>query len=261
MRRTFIGMLIMSAFAGGVIAAPITPEEALNRVSKNNSMRVSSNNLKNAKLVHTVATETGVSSLYVFNRGVNQGYMILSADDTAYPLLGYSDSGSFDSENMPPQMEWWLDEYSRFMEYAISNGAEVAKFQTPATLGDAISPLLKTRWDQNTPYNNECPKVGSTKCPTGCVATALAQVMKYWNYPESGSGTVNITLPSGGTGDRFVNLSVKKFDWGNMLDSYAGSYTETGSKDRSDPALSPGVAARNRSPRYRAYRSHNSSYP
>lgn len=226
MKRIITALLLLAALVGASTAAPLSPEEALSRAAKSGPQRLKSKGMKGAKLVHTAATESGINTLYVFNRAADQGYLILSADDLAYPVLGYSDQGSFNINDIPPQMEWWLGEYSRHMEFAISKGTGEVMFRSSRSLGDAISPLVKTKWDQNSPYNRLCPTSNGTPCPTGCVATAMAQVMNYWQYPAKGSGIVRISLPSGLVGVNMLNLGNTSFDWDNMRLSYAGSYTE-----------------------------------
>ena len=116
------------------------------------------------------------------------GYLVVSADDVAAPLLGYSDSGEV-SAPMPPQLQWWLKQYAAEIEQA--SDADAVRYVTMANrkpagavARKAIAPLLSTRWDQGAPYNDDCPSVSSPvmpngKAPTGCVATAMAQVMKY----------------------------------------------------------------------------------
>ena len=90
-----------------------------------------------------------------------------------------------------------------------------------------ISPLVKTKWDQGKPYNDECPRINGVRCVTGCVATAMAQVMNFHKYPERGEGTVIIELKE--TDDPVsLRLSDRAFDWDNMLDSYVdGKYNKT----------------------------------
>ncbi|MDE6443447.1 MAG: thiol protease/hemagglutinin PrtT, partial [Muribaculaceae bacterium] len=146
-------------------------------------------------------------------------------------MLGYSESGAFKEGEMSPELKWWLDEYSRQIEYAKENG--IAAYTSPATRADrkAISPMVKTRWNQDAPYNGMTPLVNGKHCVTGCVATAMAQVMKFWNYPEIGKGEGTCTVTgSNGTTKESMMLDEQKFDWSNMLDVYTSSAT-TAQKD------------------------------
>lgn len=218
--KRITSLAIMSAATLALLAAPLTPEQALRRVQGNSALKMPSKSGTSMKLSFSMQTQKGEPAVYIFDRPASSGYLIVSADDTATPLLGYADSGSFDANNMPPQLEWWLSEYASQIDYASANG--IKNTYAPIANKKEIAPLVKTKWNQGTPYNNLCPSVNNIKCPSGCVATAMAQVMKFWNYPEVGTGRVTATLPSGGTGEGFINLAQKPFDWNNMIDSYSG---------------------------------------
>lgn len=218
--KRITSLAIMSATTLALLAAPLTPEQALRRVQGNSALKTPSKSGTSMKLSFSMQTQKGEPAVYIFDRPASSGYLIVSADDTATPLLGYADSGSFDANNMPPQLEWWLSEYASQIDYASANG--IKNTYAPIANKKEIAPLVKTKWNQGTPYNNLCPSVNNIKCPSGCVATAMAQVMKFWNYPEVGTGRVTATLPSGGTGEGFINLAQKPFDWNNMIDSYSG---------------------------------------
>lgn len=218
--KRITSLAIMSATTLALLAAPLTPEQALRRVQGNSALKMPSKSGTSMKLSFSMQTQKGEPAVYIFDRPASSGYLIVSADDTATPLLGYADSGSFDANNMPPQLEWWLSEYASQIDYASANG--IKNTYAPIANKKEIAPLVETKWNQGTPYNNLCPSVNNVKCPSGCVATAMAQVMKFWNYPEVGTGRVTATLPSGGTGEGFINLAQKPFDWNNMIDSYSG---------------------------------------
>ena len=222
--KRITSLAIMSATTLALLAAPLTPEQALRRVQGNSALKMPSKSGTSMKLSFSMQTQKGEPAVYIFDRPASSGYLIVSADDTATPLLGYADSGSFDANNMPPQLEWWLSEYASQIDYASANG--IKNTYAPIANKKEIAPLVETKWNQGTPYNNLCPSVNNVKCPSGCVATAMAQVMKFWNYPEVGTGRVTATLPSGGTGEGVINLAQKPFDWNNMIDSYSGyNYT------------------------------------
>lgn len=224
-KKLFVGV----AFACGIfslMATPISPEEALARLGIGTSGAMKAPGLK---LAYTTDTEAGSPAVYVFNRPANGGYMIASADDMAYPLLGYTDSGTFDAENMPPQLKWWLEEYARQIHYASRHdnvlGKENAK-KAPRAEREAISPQIQTRWDQVAPFNNQCPLYGTERTYTGCVATAMAQVMNYWKYPSVGQGSISYDCEA--LSKRLsLNFANRQFEWDHMLDSYNyGQYSD-----------------------------------
>jgi hypothetical protein len=134
---------------------------------------------------------------YVFNVD-NFGFVIVSGDDTVIPILGYSDQGIFHSDNMPPAFQKWLEGYKNEIIYVVSNDIKATedinkqwslqftnKNSNTTLSTNAVAPLLQLiQWNQSPYYNALCPG-GSV---TGCVATAMAQIMKFWNYPASGIG-------------------------------------------------------------------------
>lgn len=207
-------------------AYTLSPEEAVNRL--NNQSNTRSPKFTDLKFAYTVDLSDGVPGLYIFDNNSDSGYAILSADDIAAPLLGYSDKGCFDAKSMSPEMKWWLEEYTRQIEYAKINGAE--PFRDLSTRADmaSIAPMISTKWDQGFPYNGQTPEVNGRHCVTGCVATALAQVMKHWNYPATGSGTgeCTVTLSDNTNKNESMELNEQNFDWSNMLDIYDETATQ-----------------------------------
>lgn len=139
---------------------------------------------------------------YIFNSA--DGFVIVSGDSCTESILGYSESGTFDYDEAPEDFKWWLNQYSSQIHTAISTGSKAAKVYKLASKTDVV-PLLATQWNQFSPYNG---KLANSSYATGCVATAMAQVMKYYSYPAT--STYNT------------------YDWGNMLDTYtSGLYTQT----------------------------------
>jgi hypothetical protein len=209
------------------IALPITPERALQRMEGETATRGGGFRASDMTLAYTMEAQDGVPSVYVFNQRLNSGFVFLSADSEAYPVLGYVDGGAFDRENIAPALKWWLGEYSRQIEFARQNtsASDDISATRASVSGVAIAPMVTTKWNQGTPYNDQCPRINGVRCVTGCVATAMAQVMNYHKYPERGKGTVSIDLEAT-TDPTKLDLSAETFDWNNMLDSYDGEYTE-----------------------------------
>ena len=161
---------------------------------------------------------------YVFADENHGGWVMVSADDRAVQVLGYSESGSFDTDAMPCNMRSWLDGYSSQIEYlqahpAIKGAAEAPRHDAPLS---EIAPMLTTAWDQEQPYNGQCPKVGNYPTFTGCVATAMAQVMYYHRYPLA--ECLGIPAYTSKKGINLPALPSVVFDWDKMLPRYY-SYT------------------------------------
>ena len=132
-----------------------------------------------------------VAPYYIFSRGENQGFVIVSGDDALPEVLGYTEQGNYDEANMPPFLRWYLDYYGSMIEEAQETGLSRRAPEVAAAARVDIAPLIATHWDQGWPYNNLCPdlKNGSGKALTGCVATAAAQVLYYWH-----KDLTNVTL-------------------------------------------------------------------
>ena len=210
-------MLLLSA---STYADQVTPSQALALARQFMAQHPTSAKTAKAsqprlKLAYT-ATD---SRLYAFNRGTSEGYVIVSGDDATAPVIGYSDHGSFDPDHMPDGMRYWLSECERQIAYAAQHDTTQGGTAAPRTTATdeqdyaVIAPLVSTRWDQEEPYNLLTPENNGKHCLTGCVATALAQVIAYHKYPDHATGTGLGTHKS-------QDLSQYSFDWANMLDLY-----------------------------------------
>lgn len=164
-----------------------------------------------------------VSCFYVLNQTSSEGYVIVSADDRLPEVLGYSNSGEFDINKIPDNMKWWLSEYERQIEQVLAspnNNSVMPTAETSFRDGwTEIEPLVKTKWNQSEPYNNQCPTINGNKTLTGCVATAMAQIMKYHQWPVTGRGSHSYEWSGGQT--LSMDFSKVTFDWENMLDIYS----------------------------------------
>ena len=218
--------LAISAIALSAFADVITPEQALARVMGTQHQPMSAITGSTPKLVKTEIA-SGLPTVYVYSND-DSSFMILSADDQAEAMLAYGDN--FTGE-INPSMQWLLGEYSKEIE-SLRNNPLPRKLTlsttatTKATNTDKapISPMLTTKWDQSAPYNNMCPQVNGVRCVSGCVATAMAQVINYHRVPTgNGYGTASYQWNGQTLTFDFANNS---FDWDNMLDVYTSSATQ-----------------------------------
>ena len=178
--------------------------------------------VSNLNLVHQVAMENGQNALYVFNNEAG-GFVIVSGDDRAEDILGYSNEGAFDADSMPENIKGWLDEYAAQILYIQEHELPASNIRKASHA--AIAPMLTTTWDQGYPYNNECPDFfGQGKCLTGCGATAMAQLM-YYHRAKSVTKTTG-TIPAYITQTYNINVDAipagSPIDWDNMLEDYDG---------------------------------------
>ena len=177
----------------------------------------------------TARSNNNENLLYVFNRGEENGFIIVAGDNNVdNVVLGYSDSGNFDYDNIPSNMRWWLDEYARQIElsrtFAIDNRQE-AKSETYISKFDKnVGPLVEARWSQDAPYNNLCPELSATtRCATGCVATAMAQIMYHHKYPEHGVGTKEVY---NGANVEVIDFANTTYEWDLMTPVYSSLSTD-----------------------------------
>ena len=210
------------------MAGPITPDEARQRITKQMSPRRAGAAAEDLRLVATRFyqewEDVMAPSLYMFNVGEGQGYVIAGADDRIPAMLGYSDQGALDPDNLPVNMQAWLEEYNDQMEYLNRHPEAAAPRRTVS--GGSIDPLLTTAWDQGKPYNNMCPMDGDQRSAVGCSATAMAQIMNYWKWPNQTIAEIpeyitenkKLTVPAIPAGT--------VIDWDNMLPKYIGNETE-----------------------------------
>lgn len=186
-----------------------------------------------AKALRHNAVTPQSCAYYVFNAQQNRGFVIVSGDDRTEPVLGYSDSGNFDPDNVPENMQAWLDQYVE--EIAMLDEGVVTADRSSSNIGikahptDVIQPLLSSQWAQGAPFYLQCPTYNGNYCVTGCVATAMAQIMYYHQWPSSTSQTIPGYTQSSNSmaGTTYPALTSTTFNWGAMKNYYSSSETST----------------------------------
>lgn len=167
-------------------------------------------------------------SYYIFNDTIYNRFAIVSADTRMQPILGYG-KGEINLNNMPEGLIELLHSYSNAYDFVqnvpyVNNTEYNVKIQSKTV---QISPLIKTAWGQGIPFNNNTPRLGKyDRTASGCIATAMAQIMRYYCYPSSGNGRYSYTTR---THKIYVeeDFSQTIFDWSEMLNSYHGNFTQT----------------------------------
>ena len=209
-----------TAVANVLQATPLTPSEALHRAQSLNGSRHRVTALDNATTPAFTSYADDMPASYVFAQ--TEGWVILSADDMAPAVLGYSDSGTFDPDNIPDNMRAWLEAYADQIQWMRNNPAQFTPIALTAGASEAevrtaISPMLTTKWNQDSPFNDMTPMVNGQRSVTGCVATAMAQVMNYHQWPAAGTGTHSYKM----NGEELsIDFAEHPFDWANMADTY-----------------------------------------
>ena len=208
--------------ASGLFAQHVTEEQALQKaqafmqgkvINNANGRKGVPTKPRAMKRVAQSKQEQGEDVLYMFNVEDNGGYVIVSGDERTEAILGYSTEGNIDPQRMPENMRAWLKGYEQQIKaiptYAKEN---ICKVPTHA----AIAPMLTTLWGQNPPYNLMCPEIDGKHSMTGCIATAIAQIMNYHKWPEGSTKAI----PSYSD---YEKLSSTTFDWNLMKRTYGVS--------------------------------------
>ena len=253
MRKNFI-LILCSLLSAVAFAAPVTKEQARQIASQFLNARGGTHRapaqLAELPPVLNAVDKAGNPYIYAFNAGHDAGYVLVSGDDRFRDVLAYGASGNFDNDDMPAHIKAWLQGYVDEMKYYESVGYQPSKEAATASSSSAgitlrraikapILPLLTTAWDQNEPYNLQCPVFFNGELSvTGCVATAMAQVVCYTAKHAGNQPTTLVKDIPGYTCSTdwsgLGNLEVagvaaeqNMFDWDNMLDVYRGvDYTD-----------------------------------
>ena len=255
MKRLSISILTL-CLAVTATAGPVSKQAALYSaqaymLAKGKTIDTSKKPFR-ARMATVQATDEETPYYYVFNAGGDGGYVIVSADDRTESILGYVEQGSFDPDNIPENMRSWLQFYADQIKYIVDNDIQPgspklkARNRVQATK-HSIPELLSTRWNQGHPYNLTCPlyykEDGTQAYPaSGCVATAMAQVVNYYKFPERLKAVIpahscTYTLKDGTK--KTVNLRAiprnTVIDWDNMHDTY--DCNDSHDHDRADTAV------------------------
>lgn len=226
---TFI-LSLFALYVNIVFANPIDPEKALetannfwtSQIKKSETLILKSPE-KMAKAGSRIHIQENNPQYYICTPENSEGFIIVSGDDALTPIIGYSTEMTNENNEMPAVLIEWLNEYSEYVNAVRKGEAEPVKKSTRAGK-TAIAPMLKTTWDQTSPYNNLCPEVNGQKTPTGCTATAMAQIMKFHEWPITPIKA--ISWESNITGEKeTIDLTKRKYNWSKMLPNYLNGYT------------------------------------
>ena len=257
--RRFTTWLLAYLLVLTASARELSADQALQRAVatiSNAGSGTRGNSAASYTLAHTKkSVSNGATLYYVFSNDASGGFMIASADTRANAVLGQTDNGSYEQALTVPGFRAWLNSCQEAMqqlsitaetqlvsampgvdipEQVITSADGTQKLtiagqcNTPdPTLPSSVEPLLGSiAWNQHMPYNALCPNQinADELCVTGCVATAMAQVMKYYEWPKQGTGSECYT-PAGFDYELSSDFSKSTYDWDNMLDDYHADYT------------------------------------
>lgn len=223
MKRIFFFIAVAMALVCDVHAARV--DEMAARQVADNFFSAKSTRLKApggpqsaTRLVYTAEQER----FYVFDRGVNSGFVVVAGDDRLPQVLAYGAESDFSQVSLPSNVQYWVDEMNRQIEYLQSHDGAVA--YKPAPRATEVQPLMKSHWDQGAPYNDQCPTYndGTARAVTGCVATAMAQIMNYHQWPDVGRGSHSYNCNVNGSNrvTLSADYSQSVYRWDLMLNDY-----------------------------------------
>ena len=202
-------------------------------------IKLDDQSVERARRISARAEQRGKVYYYIFPNRQGQGFTIVSGDDQMPDIVGYADKGNFDEDNLPESLLGFIEQYRATAE-AVERGESLAvanvneaKRLRESRRTSAVSPLLgEIAWNQGKPYNNMCPLYnGTDHAVTGCVATAMAQVMAYWKHPKK--LLADIPAYTSQWMGRYISVdgvsAGEEYDWDNMLPFYGyneSSYTQ-----------------------------------
>lgn len=212
-------------FGGMASGRHLMPGEALSRLKAESTMHKSAPaSVESVRLISSVKANE-VEQVYLFGNSTGEGFMVVSADDAVPALLGYSESGYVDGEQLPDNLQYWLETYAGQIAAISASGEEV---DNKVKQRAEVAPKTKTLWDQMDPYYTYCPTYYGLPCPTGCVATAMAQIMYWHKWPQQPHGQK--TFKSYWVGNLSMDFDRVEFAWDKMTEKYNSESTEE-SKD------------------------------
>ncbi len=204
-------------------------------VSKSNLKSASPNKARFQLSSITAAIDNRDTLYFILNDTINKGFVIVAADRRVWPILGYSLNGSFSEKNQPPAFVAWMESRKKEIAYIKQNNLQPeskinqqwdnlsSSNSNNSETATSVEPLIQTKWDQGCYYNELCPADAAGQCGhvwTGCTITAMAQIMKYWNYPTKGTGSHSYSHPI--YGDLSADFGSTTYQWSQMPNEVTG---------------------------------------
>lgn len=232
MKRILFAVLCLISV--GAYAQQISVEQAEKSALEFIRMARQRNNSANAKMITGTpklslaytAKQEGKVQFYVFNESEG-GFIVAGGDESAEEILAYADNGNFDVQTANPNLKYWLEMFQKEIlaesQKSITDNREQRAKSKESRVDVPI--LIQTRWDQEAPYNNAIKSATSVSYPTGCVATSMSQVMKYYEWPVTGTGSHSYYDSESSRKNYSRDFSEHTYDWANMLNKYTGSYS------------------------------------
>ncbi|MBQ3624780.1 MAG: BspA family leucine-rich repeat surface protein [Prevotella sp.] len=213
-----LSMLVVALFTLPLSAQQVSMETARMRASAFLNKAAGSAAKKAPRKAPQLSLVSTSDELYIFNDDANGSHIIMSSDERMPEVLGYSYEGTIDSDAIPCNMQAWLDDCAAQVRW-LREHPEVAAERRKSPQKADIAPLLTCQFNQGYPYNLKCPEVDGERCVTGCTATAMAQIMHYWQWPKK----TTFTIPAYTTGTLGIEMPAippTTIDWDKIVRPY-----------------------------------------
>ena len=235
MKKYFIITATLLIFMITSLSASFVIEKRATKIAENWYQEISKKSTDEYNISDVLKKEYNDNLSYYIFKYEPCGFVIVSANDATTPILGYSAVSELRNDISNPALDEWLLGYAKQIDYAIRNGLDNKKTIqewldieernfSDFKLQREVTPLLTSTWSQGVYYNELCPYdttsvYSNDHVPTGCVATAMAQVMKYWNHPAQGTGSHSYNHPDYGI--QSADFGATTYDWSSMPNSLA----------------------------------------
>lgn len=187
-------------------------------------------------------------AFHIFNAEDGKGFVIISGDDNMPEIVAYSHSNSFNAANMHPSLVGMLQCYTEVVDDVRQGGSSASLTKTRsirADLKDAVAPLVEVHWGQDEPYDALCPEINGEKCPVGCVATAMAQIMHHHKWPARGKGSLTYATGISGWSPLKSVFSDHEYHWDVMQNETSANIASAeASKEVAQISFDCGVATK-----------------
>lgn len=213
-----LSLLIASILCtSAAMANPVDFSQAVSKAKKVLKKEVIATESLTSEARARVGVASPAPAFYVFNAEDGNGFVIVSGDDEMPEVVAYSHTGAFNAANMHPALVNMLDYYTEVVNDVRNGDVSVSQAQSRRIdLAPAVEPLCKAQWGQDKPYNTLCPQKSGDDCPVGCVATALAQIMYHFAWPEVGTGSARYASGISGVGVISSNFYEHHYAWDAM---------------------------------------------
>ena len=220
MKKIFFTLFVLALSATSSSAKDRTEKEMQSIASKRLGLSIST---MSTKAVNTAVKKVSESKQLAVYNSKGRGFVVIAKDDDFAPVLGYSDT-DYDTDVMPCGLKWWMSQVEKSLEV---RKAHAQTYQPAVYASSTATNFITTSWNQQAPYNTLCPEIDGVAAPTGCVATAMAQIMYYYKYPATskGTGIYSVTTykdknDKEGTTKWYKRELGHTYQWTAMLSSY-----------------------------------------